>query len=95
MKDNEINEKLDQVQYCSGFNLGAKLFKYHNSKIVKDILQSISELNKDDQWAIGLANGFEKARSMAPDKVQRLNELDLIFDKNKEAEKEQDKDLER
>ena len=95
MKTNDIDDKIKQVQYRNGFNLGARLFKYQNSKIVKTMLQHISELNKDDTWAVGLANGFEEARSMAPNKIQRLNELDLIFDKNKENEKDQDKDLER
>lgn len=96
MKTNEVNEKIDQVKFRSGYNIGWRLFKYQNSKVVKAMLQNISELNKDDPWAIGLANGFEAGRSKDPSKRTRLNELDVIFDKDKENQKEKGKeDLER
>ena len=95
MKANEVKEKLDQVKFRSGYNTGWKLFKYHNSKVVKALLQNIAEMNQDDQFAVGLANGFEAARSKDPSKRNRLNELDVIFDKDKGQQKEQGKDLER
>ncbi len=96
MKTNELTEKISQVKFRNGYNLGWRLAKYQNSKVVKAMLQNIAELNTEDQWAIGLANGFEAARSKDPSKRVRLNELDVIFDKDKENQKEKDKeDLER
>ena len=93
MKAQEINEKLEQVKFRSGYNIGWRLFKYQNSKVVKALMQNIAEQNKEDQFAIGLANGFEAGRSKDPSKRNRLNELDVIFDK--ENQKELGKDLER
>ncbi len=96
MKLNEIEEKMNQVQFRSGYNTGRRLFKYRNSKVVKAMLQNIASLNIEDHYTLGLAAGYEAARSKDPSKRTRLNELDVIFDKSKENEKEKGKeDLER
>lgn len=92
MKTNEINKRINEVRLQSGYNLGWKLFKYKNSRIVKSIVQNISELNNKDLWAKGLYKGFDDAHSKSSDKQKRLSELDVIF---KDREKENEKDLER
>ncbi len=94
MKANAVNDKIKEVQICSGYNLGHKLFKYQNSKVVKAMLQHISELNNEDPWAKGLAQGFEDARSKKPNEINRINELDIIF-KKQAKEKENELEQER
>ena len=95
MDKKEIANKIKEVELCSGFNLGVKMSKYKNSKVIKAMVQNLSELNKNDPWAIGLLKGYEKNLSKSPDKKQkRMSELDIIF-KEKEATKEKGKGQER
>lgn len=85
MENLEIEKKIREVEMQSGFNLGIRLKKYKNSKVVKSILQNISENNKNSQWALGLIEGYKEERSKSNE--NRLNELDIIFDKKSKEPK--------